>query len=86
MDFSAQEYSDALGRTITFRDIPVEQWREGLLKGRLPVYLVNHLVTTADLNRAGRYDRMSDDVFTLTGQRPLTVRDFVKQNAAVFTA
>jgi len=22
----------------------------------------------ADLHRAGRYDRMSDDVFTLTGQ------------------
>jgi len=38
------------------------------------------------LHRAGRYDRMSEDVFKLTGERPLTVRDFVKQNAATFTA
>jgi len=40
----------------------------------------------ADLHRAGRYDRMSDDVLTLTGRGPLSVRDFVKKNAATFTA
>jgi len=32
MDFYAQEYSKALGRTITYQDIPVEPWREGLLQ------------------------------------------------------
>jgi len=86
MHFYAQEYSEALGRTITFQDISVEQWREGLLKLGLPAHLLSHLVTMADLHRAGRYDRMSEDVFKLTGERPLTVRDFVKQNAATFTA
>jgi hypothetical protein len=40
----------------------------------------------ADLHRAGRYDRMSDDVRTLTGQAPLSVQEFVKKNAATFTA
>jgi len=59
MHFYAQEYSQALGRTITFEDIPVESWREGLLARGLPVHLVNHLATMADLHRAGRYDRMS---------------------------
>jgi hypothetical protein len=39
----------------------------------------------ADLHRAGRYDRMSDDVRTLTGQVPLSVQDFVRKNAAAFT-
>src|SRR4029453_19265233 len=66
MQFYAQEYSKALGRTITFQDIPVEQWRTGLLDRGLPIYLVDHLTTMADLHRAGRYDRMSDDVLTLT--------------------
>ena len=28
------------------------------------------IATMADLHRAGRYDRMSDDVLTLTGQGP----------------
>jgi uncharacterized protein YbjT (DUF2867 family) len=86
MDFYAQEYSKALGRTITYQDIPVGAWRERLLKSGQPVHLVNHLATMADLHRAGRYDRMSDDVLTLTGQAPLSVQDFVRRNAAAFTA
>jgi uncharacterized protein YbjT (DUF2867 family) len=86
MYFYAQEYSRALGRTVTFQDIPVEPWRDGLLERGLPVHLVNHLATMADLHRAGRYDRMSDDVLTLTGRGPLSVQDFVRKNVAAFTA
>jgi hypothetical protein len=86
MHFFAQEYSKALGRTITYQDIPVEPWRDALLKQGLPLYLVNHLATMVDLHRAGRYDRMSDDVLTLTGQRPLSVQEVVRRNAATFTA
>jgi transposase InsO family protein len=85
MHFFAQEYSKALGRTITFQDIPVEPWRDELLKRGWPVHVVNHLAAMGDLHRAGRFDRMSDDVLTLTGQRPLSVQEFVKQNAAAFT-
>jgi uncharacterized protein YbjT (DUF2867 family) len=84
MLFYAQEYSKALGRTITFQDIPVEQWRAGLLELGLPVHLVNHLATMADLHRAGRYDRMSDDVLMLTGRGPLSMQEFVRKNAATF--
>jgi len=74
-----------VGRTITFEDIPMEPWREGLLERGLPVHPVNHLATMADLHRAGRYDRMSDDVLRLTGQGPLSVQEFVRKNAATFT-
>src|SRR6476659_8904838 len=42
MDAIAQEYSKALGRTITFQDIPVETWRQGLVERGLPLHLVNH--------------------------------------------
>ena len=42
MHFYAQEYSKALGRTITFQDIPVKPWRDGLLESGFPVHLVNH--------------------------------------------
>jgi len=85
MDFYAQEYSKALGRTITYQDIPVEPWRNALLARGLPAHLVNHLATMADLHRAGRYDRMSGEVLVLTGQAPLGVQDVVKRNAAAFT-
>jgi uncharacterized protein YbjT (DUF2867 family) len=86
MHFYAQEYSDALGRTITFQDIPVEPWRDRLLQGGWPVHVVNHLATLADLHRAGSFDRMSNDVLALTGQTPLSVREFVRRNAATFSA
>ena len=86
MHFYAQEYSKALGRTITFQDIPVEPWQARLLEQGLPVHLVNHLATMADLHRAGRYDRMSEDVLALTGRGPLSVQEFVRKNAATFTA
>src|SRR5580700_1320627 len=86
MHFFAQEYSKALGRTITFQDIPVEPWRDELLKRGWPVHLVNHLAAMGDLHRAGRFNRTSDDVLTLTGQRPLSVQEFVRKNAAAFTA
>jgi uncharacterized protein YbjT (DUF2867 family) len=86
MHFFAQEYSKALGRRITYQDIPVEPWREALLQQGLPVHLVNHLATMADMHRAGRYDRLSDDVLTLTGQAPLSLREFVSKKATAFTS
>ncbi len=86
MHVFAQEYSKALGRTVTFADIPVEAWRDELLKRGLPAHLTHHLAMMADLHRAGRYDRMSDDVLTLTGRRPMSVQEFVRKHAAMFTS
>jgi len=86
LHFYAREYSKALGRPITYQDIPLAPWREGLLARGLPVHLVHHLATMAELHRAGRYDRMSDDVRTLTGQEPLSLQEFVRKHAATFTA
>jgi len=86
MYFFAHEYSKALGRTVTYEDIPVEPWRDALIERGVSAHLASHLATMADLHRAGRYDRLSDDVLTLTGQGPLSVQEFVRNNAAAFTA
>lgn len=86
MDFYAEEYSQSLGRKITYRDIPVGAWRERLSLRGLPTHLVNHLATMAQLHRTGRYDRMSNDVLALTGQAPMSVRDYVRKNWEAFAA
>jgi uncharacterized protein YbjT (DUF2867 family) len=86
MDFYAQEYSKALGRTITYQDIPIGPWRDALLKLGMPIHLVKHLATMADLHRAGRYDRMTDDILRLTGQEPLSVQEMVRRNASAFSS
>src|ERR1044071_8186972 len=43
MHFYAREYSKEIGRTVTYRDIPVGPWRDGLLARGLPAHLVGHL-------------------------------------------
>ena len=85
MHFYAEEYSKALGRAITYQDIPVGPWREGLIRLGLPGHLVNHLATMADLHRTGGYERLSGDVLALTGQEPLSVQEIVSKNAEAFT-
>jgi len=84
MHFYAQEYSRALGRPITYQDIPLDSWRESLQKLNLPTHLIYHLITMASLHREGSYDRMSPDVLTLTGQAPMSMHDFIKKHAAAF--
>jgi uncharacterized protein YbjT (DUF2867 family) len=86
MHFFAEEYSKALGRTITYQDVPVGPWRDELLKRGWPVHLVSHLAALGDLHRAGRFDRTSNDVLTLTAQVPMTMQEFVRKNAGAFTA
>ena len=52
----------------------------------LPEHLTKHLVTMAELNRAGRYGRMADGVERVTGRPPMSVRDFVSLHADEFSA
>lgn len=82
----AREFSEALGRTIQYMDVPVDAWADTLRSGGIPDYVVRHLSTMARLHAAGRYDRLTDDVRVLTGEPPQPVRDFVQRNASAFTA
>jgi uncharacterized protein YbjT (DUF2867 family) len=84
MDGVAREYSEALNREITYSDIPAVDWERGLRAAGLPEHLTHHLVTMAELNRAGRYDRMADGVERLTGRSPMSVREFVSLHADEF--
>jgi len=80
----ALEYSEALNRDVTYSDIPPEDWERGLKKAGLPDHLTHHLMTMAELNRAGRYDRMTDGVERLIGRPPMSVREFVSLHADEF--
>jgi NAD(P)H dehydrogenase (quinone) len=80
----AREYSDALNHAVTYADIPPEDWERELKKVGLPDHLTRHLVTMAELNRAGRYDRMADGVERVTGRPAMSIRDFVSQHASEF--
>jgi uncharacterized protein YbjT (DUF2867 family) len=83
----AAEYAEALGRPVTYVDVPLERWRdEELRKFGLPEHLLGHLLTMAKLHAANRYDRLTHDVQTILGRPATGARDFVARHAAFFTS
>ena len=85
MSAHAAEYSEALGRIITYVDVPLEQWRDQELRPRkLPDHLLAHLLTMARLHAANRYDRLTQDVEAITGRPATSTREFVARHAEAF--
>jgi uncharacterized protein YbjT (DUF2867 family) len=78
MDEMAEEYARALGRPVSYVDVPLEQWRTDVLaKLGLPPHTEEHIATLARLHRENRYDRASDDVERVTGKPAETIEAFV---------
>ncbi|WP_257039465.1 NmrA family NAD(P)-binding protein [Streptomyces sp. OV198] len=74
----AQEFSRALGRPVSYVDVPLDRWRsEVLAKAGLPPHTEQHIATMARLHRENRYDRTSDDVERVTGVPAQTIEAFV---------
>lgn len=81
----AKVFSETLGRTIVYREVPIDAWIDKLRAVGLPAHLLAHLAAMARLHQEGRYDRMTDDFTRLTGRAPTSMRDFVRAHAADFT-
>jgi NAD(P)H dehydrogenase (quinone) len=85
MNAIAHEYSEALGRSISYVDMPFDEWRDGELRRRnLPEHVFEHLLTMARLHAANRYDRLSRDKERITKQPAMSVREFVTRHANRF--
>lgn len=81
----AAEYSAALGRSVTYVDVPFDDWRDRALRSRgLPDHVFDHFVTMARLHAENRYDRMTHDVEAITGRPALTVRSYVESRGDLF--
>lgn len=82
----AAQYARGLHRPITGTDVAHEVWVEDVLKPLgLPAHLQQHLATMAQLHRAGRYDRATDDVEQITGTPALTVEQYIAENPQLFS-
>jgi uncharacterized protein YbjT (DUF2867 family) len=85
LDYYARVFSEALGRPIRYRDVPLAPWSESLRQAKFPEHVVKHLSAMAELTKRGRYDRMTDTMWKLTGEAPMNMRAFVKIHAAEFS-
>ncbi|MEU6070164.1 MULTISPECIES: NmrA family NAD(P)-binding protein [Streptomyces] len=78
MNQMAEEFSEALGREVTYVDVPLDLWQaEVLAKAGLPPHTEQHIATMARLHRENRYDRTSHDVERVTGVPAQTIKAFV---------
>jgi uncharacterized protein YbjT (DUF2867 family) len=86
MDGVAEEFSRALGRPVTYVDVPFDEWADRIILGAgFPPHVQEHLITMARLHRQNRYDRATGTVEALTGQPAQTVEAFVAEHADSYT-
>ena len=85
MNGVAEEYTRALGRPVSYVDVPPETWAKQVLAAvRLGPYVDEHLATVARLHRENRYDRMTTTVEEITGRPAESVEEFIAQRRDVF--
>ncbi len=85
MNGVAEEFAEALGRPVAYRDVPLDAWIDDVLPktGLLP-HTRRHIATMARLHHENRYDRATDDVFRVTGTPAQTVARFVAAHRDVY--
>jgi uncharacterized protein YbjT (DUF2867 family) len=85
MNGIAAEYARALGRPISYVDVPWETWAEQVLaRANLGPYVDEHITTMARLHRENRYDRVTDTVEKITGRPAESVEEFVARRSDLF--
>ena len=85
MNGVAAEYARALGRPISYVDVPSETWDEQVLaRANLGPYVDEQIATMARLHRENRYDRVTDTVEKITGRPAESVEEFVARRSDLF--
>jgi hypothetical protein len=84
MNGVAEEYARAVGRPVTYVDLPADEWADNLAAFGLPDHLFQHITTMARLHRENRYDRVTTDIQDILGRPALDVRDFAEKNPQLF--
>jgi hypothetical protein len=83
----AAEYSEALGRTVTYVDVPMAEWQERELAARgLPEHVASHMKVMAQLHADNRYDRLTHDFEAIIGRPATSIRDYVANHSELFGA
>ncbi|WP_431954379.1 NAD(P)H-binding protein [Actinacidiphila sp. bgisy167] len=80
----AAEFSEALGRTVRYVDVPYEQWIRELDALGLPDHVRQHIATMARLHAANRYDRVTDDIREILGRPASGVPELIRRYPEVF--
>jgi uncharacterized protein YbjT (DUF2867 family) len=85
MNGIADEYARALGKPVSYVDVPWDTWAAQTLPyAHLGPYVEAHLAVIARLHRENRYDRSTDTVEKITGRPAESVEEFVTRRRDLF--
>jgi NAD(P)H dehydrogenase (quinone) len=79
LDEAAQVISEHRGREVRYHDETVEEAYESRKRWEAPDWMYDAWVSTYTAIAAGEVEAVTDDVRTLTGQRPLGLADLLKR-------
>lgn len=74
----AAELSEALGRTIVFQDLPIDEYARSIADMGVPEYIVQHLRGAMHDYHNGRMAGADNNIEQLTGRRSMTVGEFAR--------
>lgn len=80
----AAQLAVALGRSVTYVDVPDAAARAGMVEAGLPGWIADQIVILWGLLRGGAAASTTDVVRVLTGREPRTVADFGRDVADAF--
>ena len=85
IDEMARVLSEELAQPVAYVDLPLEQWRQALLKqAGFSEFLAEHLFHVAQDHRDGVFSAETDVVERIGGQPPQSLQQFVRANRAKF--
>jgi uncharacterized protein YbjT (DUF2867 family) len=82
----AAELTEALGRKITFQDLPVAEYVASITAMGVPPYIVQHLGGAMGDYQTGHMAGADDNIEKITGRRSMTVGEFARKHADVLNA
>lgn len=81
----AETIGKAIGRSVTYVDVPPETARENMLAAGFPEFLADGLIELMALYGAGGHGDVAQTVEKLTGAPPRTLETFAKDYAGIFS-
>lgn len=81
----AERLSRILGRTITYRDVPLAVMRERLLASGMPAWHIDVQVDFSTALSAGHASAVTNAVEAVTGRPARTLEQFIREHVALFT-
>jgi len=76
--------SQATGKEVKYIDITDEVWEKSMLEYQIPQELINQLASLNKITKAGYAAGISPLVKELTGNKPITFKEFAKENAQIW--